>query len=323
VKPLWLIVALVLLLVVLRVRSLGRGSRVLLFLAAVAAGIVGSGVIHFPAIETIVGDIGDSLGAWAYPLVGICAFLETGAFLGFIAPGETMVLFGGVLAGGGTIELIPLIAVVWVSCMLGDLCSYLIGRRYGRGFLLKWGARVKVGEPQIRFVEGFFERHGFLSIFLGRWIGVIRPLIPFLAGSSRISFVRFAAIDVVATFLWSTALSVLGSIFWQNFDEVVSLVSRFLFILASVVIVGGALAFAVSARRSERRSAAIESWLDEQRVEHPVAVRPASWLWGAVTHVEPHLPGRRARRQAPGEGDTVPDDRSASTETAAADRPAE
>jgi undecaprenyl-diphosphatase len=322
-KPFWLIVALLLLAAAWRLRMLGRFGRTLALLAAIACGVIGSGAVNLPSVETIVSTLGDSLGAWAYPLVGINAFLETGAFLGFIAPGETMVLFGGVLAGGGTIKLVPLIAVVWVSCMLGDLCSYLIGRRYGRGFLLKWGARVKVGEPQIRFVEGFFERHGFLSIFLGRWIGVIRPLIPFLAGSSRIPFPRFAAIDIVATFLWSVTLCVLGSIFWQNFDEVVSLVSRFLFILATIVIVGGAFVFAISTRRSARRSATVEDWLDEQRVDHPVGVRPASWLWGAVTHVEPYLPGRKARREAPGERATVPDDRSAAGDASAADHPAE
>ena len=125
------------------------------------------GVIHPPSIEELVKQIGSRLGQWTYLLVGVNAFLETGAFLGFIAPGETVVLFGGVLAGEGTIDLTTLIIVTWVSAMAGDLSAYVIGRRVGRDFLIRHGERVKVGEPQVQFVEGFFTRHGRATVLLG------------------------------------------------------------------------------------------------------------------------------------------------------------
>ncbi len=60
------------------------------------------------------------------------AFLETGAFVGLIAPGETVVIAGGVIAGQGEIELIPLIGLVWVCAVLGDTTSFFIGKRLGR-----------------------------------------------------------------------------------------------------------------------------------------------------------------------------------------------
>ena len=82
-------------------------------------------------------DVGKALGPWTYLVVGALAFLETGAFLGFIAPGETAVIVGGLVAGQGQISLLVLIAIVWACCLLGDLTSYELGRRKGRGWLLQ------------------------------------------------------------------------------------------------------------------------------------------------------------------------------------------
>lgn len=310
-KPFWLLIALVLLAVAWRARSIGRIGRVVALLLAVVFALVGTSVIELPSIETIVDEIGGRLGAWTYLVVGVNAFLETGAFLGFIAPGETMVIFGGVLAGAGTIELIPLIAVVWVSAMLGDVTSYAVGRRYGREFLLRHGARVKIGEPQVQFVERFFERHGDLTVFFGRWIGVVRPLVPFLAGSSRLPFARFMAVDVVASFAWSAVLCILGSVFWRNFDEVTALISRTLFVLGAIIVVATVLGLAVATRRSARRSAAVERWLEEQLQEHAVIGRPAAACWLVITRIEPRFPGRRSRRDTPAEAGTVPEEQAA------------
>lgn len=322
-KPFWLAVAIALLAVSWRGRALGRVGRASAALAAVVCILLGTSVVALPSIDTIVDEVGGRLGDWTYLLVGVNAFLETGAFLGFIAPGETMVLFGGVLAGAGTIELIPLIAVVWASALLGDLTSYLIGRRYGRDVLLRHGARVKIGEPQVQFVERFFERHGDLTVFIGRWIGVVRPLVPFLAGSSRLPFARFAAVDIVATFIWSAGLCILGSVFWQNIDQVASLVSRTLFVLGTVVAVAGVTTVAIRIRRSPRRSAAAERWIATQLDEHAVVGRPAAAAWALVTRMEPRFPGRRSRREPAAEAGTVQGERTPDGGVATREHPSE
>ncbi|MDQ8045985.1 MAG: DedA family protein [Solirubrobacteraceae bacterium] len=306
-KPLWLVIAAVLLAAAWRLRMLGRTGRVLAAAAAVICALPGFGIVDLPSIDTVVGEIGSSLGAWTYLLVGACAFLETGAFLGFIVPGETMVLFGGVLAGNGTIELVPLIGIVWACCMGGDLTSYAIGRRYGREFLLKYGAKVKVGEPQVAYVEDFFVRHGTLTLFVGRAIGVVRPLVPFLAGSTRLAFPRFLGIDLVATFVWSTVMCVLGSVFWENFDELTSIVSRLLFLIGAVAVVAAVSAFVISAWRSPRRHAAIDAWLGDLARDRPKVAKPIRGAWAFVGRVEPHVPGGGRRREAAAPVGTVPE----------------
>lgn len=282
---------------------LGRILRGLLVIAVIAAAGVGFGLIELPTIEEVVTEIGTRLGKWSYLVVGINAFLETGAFIGFIAPGETVVLFGGVLAGAGTIELIPLIAVVWISALLGDVTSYCVGRRYGRDFLLRHGARFRIGEPQVNAVEAFFDRHGQMTVLLGRWVGVIRPLVPFMAGSSRLPFLRFAIVDVIATGIWAIGLCVLGSVFWQNFDELTSIVGRTLLAIGTLIVVLTILVGGVSLRRNPPRARRIDTWLQRQHDEQTLLAVPASLLWATIGRIEQLL--RRGRRRPEGRPDTV------------------
>src|SRR5207244_8839342 len=61
-----------------------------------------------------------------------------------IAPGEFTVIVGGVIAGQGTIEIVPLLALVWACCIAGDTTSFFVGRRLGRSFLEKHGSKVKI-----------------------------------------------------------------------------------------------------------------------------------------------------------------------------------
>ena len=96
-----------------------------------AAVLIGVGVIKLPNFEHVLLDVGKALGPWTYLAVGLLAFLETGAFLGFVAPGETAVIVGGLVAGQGQISLLALIAIVWVCCLLGDLTAYELGQAQG------------------------------------------------------------------------------------------------------------------------------------------------------------------------------------------------
>ncbi len=312
-SPLPLLLALLAFTLSWRWRGAHRSGRIALVAAGVAFALIGVGVITLPSMEEIVTEVGGRLGRWTYAVVAVSAFLETGAFLGFVAPGETMVLFGGVMAGAGTVELGPLIALVWASAFLGDVCAYMIGRRYGRGFLLRHGERVKIGEPQVQFVERFFERHGHATVLLGRWIGVVRPLVPFLAGSSRLPAVRFLAVDFVAAGLWSAGLAALGAVFWRNFDELTSLVGQALFGFGTLLVVGTAFGFAIAARRSEQRSADVDAWVAEQLTEHAFVGRPAAAVWALIDRVEPKVPGRKARRGTPAAAGTVSQDDASAT----------
>ena len=181
-------------------------NRVIGLGAVVAAGVAiyASGVLSdVPDAETLIEDLAKALGRWTYALVAGLAFLETGAFVGLIAPGEFTVILGGVIAGQGEISVMLLLALTWLAAFLGDTTSFVIGSRLGRGFLERHGPRVKITPERLAQVEGYFARHGGKTILIGRFIGLVRALAPFIAGSSKMPYRRFAPYSVIGTGLWA------------------------------------------------------------------------------------------------------------------------
>jgi membrane protein DedA with SNARE-associated domain/membrane-associated phospholipid phosphatase len=234
---------------------------------ALALGVYASGVLSaLPDPKKVIEDIAQALGPWTYALVAVLAFLETGAFVGLVAPGETVVIAGGVIAGQGEIQLLPLIGVVWVCAVLGDTTSFYIGRRLGRRFLERHGPRFKITEERLQQVEAYFERHGGKTILIGRFIGLVRALAPFIAGSSGLPYRRFIPYSIVGTGLWSALFCTLGYLFWRSFDKVAALAGQavFAFGLTVGVIVGVVVVY--------RRRHEIRDWLLAHE-RHPL-VRP-------------------------------------------------
>jgi membrane protein DedA with SNARE-associated domain/membrane-associated phospholipid phosphatase len=250
-----------------RCRRLSGERKAIGILVALALGVYASGLLsELPDPKKIIEDIAQALGAWTYALVGLMAFLETGAFVGLVAPGETVVIAGGVIAGQGTIQLLPLIGLVWTCAVLGDSTSFYIGRRLGRTFLERHGPRVKITHQRLEQVEGYFDRHGGKTILIGRFIGLVRALAPFIAGSSGLAYRRFIPYSIVGTGLWATTFCVLGYVFWRSFDQVVDIAGQavFGFGVTVALIVGIVVAY--------RRRHEIRAWLLAHE-RHPL-VRP-------------------------------------------------
>jgi len=235
-------------------QRLSRTVRALMAIAALGLIAVGIGLVNPPNLEHVIRDLGSTLGPWTYALVGVMAFLETGAGIGLIAPGELAVILGGVAAGQGQVELVPLIALVWVCAVAGDTLSYVLGRRLGRGFLLEHGHRIKLTPDRLEQVERYFANHGGKTILFGRFIGWVRALAPFIAGASRMPARRFVPATIVAAGGWAVACTLLGYVFWNSLDHAVELARQGSFALAGVVLLAVAGTYAV--KRWRRRMAA-------------------------------------------------------------------
>jgi membrane-associated protein len=188
-----------------------------LTIAAVAAvGSVVGGLID-PASWLF--DAIDSLGAWMYPVVAAFAFLETGGFVGLLVPGETAVLVGGVAAGRGQVDLAPLIGVVGLAALCGDTAGFLLGRRLGEAFLDKHGERLGIRKQDAARVSRFFGRHGGRAVLIGRFIGFVRPLIPFVAGASGLRLRRILPFSAAGAFGWTATFAVVGYEFSDTFKS--------------------------------------------------------------------------------------------------------
>jgi membrane protein DedA with SNARE-associated domain/membrane-associated phospholipid phosphatase len=278
--------------VVWRWRSSSTENRILAAVAAAALGVYGSGVVHPPPLEEIVRDVGEALGPYTYILVGVMAFLETGAFVGLVAPGETVVIVGGLVAGQGQIDIVVLIGLVWAAAFAGDTVSFLLGRRLGRAFLVKHGPRVRITEERLRQVEAFLRKHGGPTILIGRFLGLVRALAPFVAGASRMPLRNFLPYDILAAGIWATAFSLLGYVFWRSFDKVVEIAKKGALAFGTTVglVIGAVIAYRYL-RVPENRATA-KAWVDTQadrpllrplaRIARPVYRRAAPPAWRRI-----------------------------------------
>jgi membrane protein DedA with SNARE-associated domain len=222
--------------------------------ALLALGLVGAalfalvqaGVVEAPDLESALTDLSDRLGAWTYALVGALAFLETGAFVGLVAPGETAVVLGGVVAAEGGVDLPLMLLITWTAAALGDLASFGLGRKLGRRFLIAHGPRLGVTPPRLARVEDFFARHGGKAILIGRFIGLVRAVAPFLAGASGMRLRAFLPWSLIGTAAWASTFTLVGYAFHDSFSTAAKHLTHGAFALAIVL----AAVFALRTRRS-------------------------------------------------------------------------
>ena len=208
--------------------------------AVVAVALAVYATVDVPSAETVLTDLGSRLGNWTYLLVGVLAFLETSAFVGLIAPGEVAVVFGGFVAGQGAINAVVLWVIVWFCAAVGDSTGYVLGRKLGRTWALKYGERVGVTAGRFDAVERFFQRHGGKTILIGRFIGFFRSLGPFVAGSARVPYMRFLAASLTGAGLWSAVFVALGYVFWRSFHRALHYVQQGNTVFGALIVVAAA-----------------------------------------------------------------------------------
>ncbi len=265
-----------------------------LSILAIAVGIVAAfflieRVVPHDLLQKALEDASEALGSWTYLLVGIFAFVETGAFIGLVVPGETMLLVGGAVAGQGAVDVYILIAIAWFAAWLGDTTSFFIGRRLGRGFILRHGPRVGITAERFERVEDYFSRHGGKTIFLGRFIGFVRALAPFVAGSSGMRYRVFVPYSILGTGVLNTSVILLGYAFSRSIDTAAKYAGRGAFLLGALILITvGAVMLYRHLRAAENRRAVVR-WMEDHRVARwPVVLgrrfQPQlRFLWARVT----------------------------------------
>ncbi|HVS78796.1 MAG TPA: DedA family protein [Candidatus Saccharimonadales bacterium] len=182
--------------------------------------------------------------------VAFMIFAESGLLIGIILPGDSLLLAAGVFAGKGKLEIVPLLILVIVAAIIGNEVGYSIGRRIGPrmfnrndGFLFR--------KEYIDRTRVFFEKYGFATIVVARFIANVRTIVSAIAGASQMNRYKYFIYNVIGAVLWGGGVTLLG--YWlganvPNIDK---------FIIPAVIIALAILyAFTVwhLARTPERRA---------------------------------------------------------------------
>ena len=183
-------------------------------------------------------DLVTRLGDWSYLIIFGAAMLECAAFAGLLVPGESLVLASGFFAHQGILELDAVIAAVALGAVAGDNIGYLLGARLGREWLLKKGSRFGLRKKRLAQVDAFFQRQGPRAVFIGRFIGFARALVPFVAGASGMSYRRFVVADALGAGLWTVAFVALGYVLGASWQVAEKWISRSGLVLGAVLLLG-------------------------------------------------------------------------------------
>ena len=240
-------------------------------------------------VEQLLEDLAAKLGKATYALVGALAFLETGAFVGLIFPGETAVILGGAVAGQGETSLVLTIAIVWFCAWAGDTVSFAIGARLGRGFVLRHVPKLRITHERFAQVEDYFAGHGGKTILVGSFIGVVHELAPFVAGSSGMAYRAFVPFSIVGTGLWAGTFTVLGYVISENLGRAADLAGKgTLFFGALVALIVG-IVLAVRYLRVAANRRRLAARMEGNRALAPLValgrrVEPqVRFLWNRIT----------------------------------------
>lgn len=151
-------------------------------------------------METYLQHLASYSASYAMLAIILVAFFESLALVGLLLPGTVMMAFLGTLIGDGQIGFFSAWLAAVSGALAGDWLSYLIGRRFKKS--LYRSSLVQRYSRLLNRAEGALVRHGFLTVFLGRLIGPLRPIVPLVAGMLELAPYRFFVPNLLGCLIW-------------------------------------------------------------------------------------------------------------------------
>ena len=193
------------------------------------------------------------LSAPAWTVLGIVAlvvFAEDALFVGFVLPGETVAILGGVAANRGQVSLTAVLAVVVLAAIVGDSVGYEVGRHAGPRVLALPVLRRRQG--RLDDARDFLARRGGSAVFLGRWVAFFRAVMPALAGTARMPYPKFLAYNAAGGLAWGVAVVLAGYFAGASYTRVEKALGPGAAVVVAVVALVGLGVWRVRVHRAER-----------------------------------------------------------------------
>ena len=181
-----------------------------------------------------------------YLVIGLIIFIETGLLIGFFLPGDSLLFSAGLVAAArDDINIVILISVVFFAAFIGDQVGYVIGRKVGRPYLQRRNTPRMM--RMLARSERFYERYGWWSVVIARYIPWVRSFVPPIAGTVEMNYYKFLSANALGAFLWGVGITLAG--FYSGSIDWVKDISYFL----AVFIITGSIISAIINYRRDRR----------------------------------------------------------------------
>jgi membrane-associated protein len=155
-------------------------------------------------------------------------FVETGLFVGFFLPGDSLLVTAGILAGAGTLDIRWLILCACAAAIIGDQTGYVIGYRAGQALIV----RYKKFETHLERAHAFYEKYGPKTIVLARFVPIVRTFVPAVAGAARMNYRKFVTYNIAGGLFWVLSTTLLG----YTLGRVIPSIDRYLHLVIGIVV---------------------------------------------------------------------------------------
>lgn len=183
----------------------------------------------FLHLDEYLSQIITQYGTWTYGILFFVIFMETGFVVTPFLPGDSLLFAAGTFASLGALNVWVVAGLLMVGAVLGDTVNYWIGHALGdRAYQIKW-----IKKEYLDRTHAFFEKHGGKTIFLARFVPIVRTFAPFVAGIGRMSYGYFITYNLVGGVVW-VALFTLAGYFFGNIPFVKK---NFEFVILAILLI--------------------------------------------------------------------------------------
>lgn len=136
-------------------------------------------------------------------------FAETGLFVGFFLPGDSLLFTAGLLASQGVFNIYSLLLILFIAAVTGDSTGYFIGHKFGKRLFQRENSRL-FNKEHLERAKYFYDKHGGKTIVLARFIPIIRTFAPVVAGMADMKYVTFIFYNIIGGTIWALGMPILG-----------------------------------------------------------------------------------------------------------------
>jgi len=172
---------------------------------------------------------------WAWLIVFVIAFVESAAVVGLFMPGWVLLVGIGTMIGADVLDFLPIVISAYLGAVIGEYLSYLLGYHYHEP-ILKWRLFSR-HQSLIEHSRHFFEKHGAIGVFFGRFLGPVRAVLPFIAGVCEMPQKTFFWVNLSSGLIWAPLYLIPGVLVGAAFDLEKETAMQLLFILVLISLV--------------------------------------------------------------------------------------
>ena len=189
-------------------------------------------------------------GPLLYALVAAVVFVEDALFVGFVVPGETAAVLGGVAPSLGRASLPGMMVTVVAAAIVGDSVGYEVGRHHGPRLVASRMLRSR--RERLDRAREFLARRGGAAVFLGRFVAFFRAVMPALAGTAGMRYPRFLVFNAAGGIVWGAGVVLLGYLAGNSYAAVERTVGRGVALAVAGLVIVALVVWRVRAHGAER-----------------------------------------------------------------------